>query len=107
MSELLRNALCRDTPMIDVRAPVEFAQTALPAAQNLPILSDDEREQVGICYKNEGQAAATALGHQLVSGETKTRRIQGWVSFFEKSPQCPAFLRAGRDAIQVSDPMAE
>ena len=54
MSELLRNALCRDTPMIDVRAPVEFAQTALPAAQNLPILSDDEREQVGICYKNEG-----------------------------------------------------
>ena len=95
MSELLRNALCRDTPMIDVRAPVEFAQTALPAAQNLPILSDDEREQVGICYKNEGQAAATALGHQLVSGETKARRIQGWVAFIENHPDALLFCARG------------
>ena len=94
MSELLRNALCRDTPMIDVRAPVEFAQTALPAAQNLPILSD-EREQVGICYKNEGQAAATALGHRLVSGETKTRRIQGWVSFLKNNPNALLFCARG------------
>ena len=95
MSELLRNALCRDTPMIDVRAPVEFAQTALPAAQNLPILNNDEREQVGICYKNEGQAAATALGHQLVSGETKARRIQGWVAFIENHPDALLFCARG------------
>lgn len=81
--------------MIDVRAPVEFAQTALPAAQNLPILSNDEREQVGICYKNEGQAAATALGHQLVSGETKTRRIQSWVSLLKNNPDALLFCARG------------
>ena len=95
MSELLRNALCRDTPMIDVRAPVEFAQTALPFVQNLPILNDEEREQVGICYKNEGQAAATALGHRLVSGETKARRIQGWVTFLVKHPDALLFCARG------------
>ena len=95
MSELLRTALCRDTPMIDVRAPVEFAQTALPAAQNFPILNDDEREQVGICYKNEGQAAAAALGHQLVSGETKARRLQEWVSFIENHPDALLYCARG------------
>ncbi|MGB2479854.1 MAG: tRNA 2-selenouridine(34) synthase MnmH, partial [Pseudomonadales bacterium] len=84
-----------DTPMIDVRAPVEFAQTALPAAQNLPILNDDEREQVGICYKNDGQAAATALGHRLVSGETKARRIQGWVAFVQNHPNALLFCARG------------
>ena len=30
-----------DTPFIDVRAPVEFLQGAVPGAINLPILSDD------------------------------------------------------------------
>lgn len=95
MTELLRTALCRDTPMIDVRAPVEFAQTALPAAQNLPILNNDEREQVGACYKNKGQAAAEALGHQLVSGETKIRRIKRWTTFLENHHDALLFCARG------------
>ena len=36
------------TPMIDVRAPVEFATGALPASINLPLMTDDERHQVGL-----------------------------------------------------------
>lgn len=95
MSELLRTALCRDTPMIDVRAPIEFVQTALPSAQNLPILNNDEREQVGVCYKNEGQAAAEALGHQLVSGRTKSRRIERWITFLENHDGALLFCARG------------
>ena len=37
-----------EQPLIDVRAPVEFAQGALPGAVNLPLMIDDERHQVGI-----------------------------------------------------------
>ena len=58
-----------EQPLIDVRAPVEFAQGALPGAVNLPLMIDGERHQVGIAYKRQGQAAAIALGERLVSGE--------------------------------------
>lgn len=33
-----RAILASDTPLIDVRAPVEFSQSAMPAAINLPLM---------------------------------------------------------------------
>ena len=38
-----RAILASDTPLIDVRAPVEFSQSAMPAAINLPLMNDQER----------------------------------------------------------------
>ena len=73
-----RAILASDTPLIDVRAPIEFAQGAMPAAINLPLMNDDERAAVGTCYKRQGPEAALALGHQLVSGETREARINAW-----------------------------
>ncbi|MFG6668442.1 tRNA 2-selenouridine(34) synthase MnmH [Halomonas sp. HNIBRBA4712] len=70
--------IARGTPLIDVRAPIEFAQGSLPGAVNLPLMVDEERHQVGIAYKRHGQAAAIALGHELVSGEVKAARIAAW-----------------------------
>lgn len=70
--------LAQDIPIIDVRAPVEFAQGAMPAAINLPLMNDQERIDVGICYKQSGQQAALNLGHQRVSGETRTARLNAW-----------------------------
>ena len=64
--------------LIDVRAPVEFAQGALPGAVNLPLMDDDERHLVGIEYKERGQAAAIALGERLVGGEVKVARVAAW-----------------------------
>ena len=75
-------SLLRDgTPAIDVRSPGEFARGAVPGAVNLPLLTDDERAQVGICYKGKGRAAAMALGHRLVSGATRRERIARWRAF--------------------------
>jgi len=70
-----RAILASDTPLIDVRAPIEFAQGAMPAALNLPLMNDDERAAVGTCYKRQGPEAALALGHSLVNGETREARI--------------------------------
>jgi tRNA 2-selenouridine synthase len=50
----------------------------MPAAINLPLMNDDERAAVGTCYKRQGPEAALALGHQLVSGETREARINAW-----------------------------
>ena len=65
-----------DTALIDSRAPVEFSRGAFPGAVNLPLMSNLEREQVGTCYKHQGQQAAIALGHQLVNGDIKSARVR-------------------------------
>lgn len=74
-------------PLIDVRAPVEFAAGAFPTAVNLPLMNDEERHLVGIRYKEQGQDAAIALGHELVSGAIKEERIAAWKAFIETYPE--------------------
>lgn len=68
------------TSIIDVRAPAEYAKAHLPNSTNLPILTDDERHQVGLTYKQAGNQAATELGHKLVSGSVKQQRIDSWLA---------------------------
>lgn len=68
-------------PVIDVRAPDEYVNGAIPSAVNLPILNNDERKRVGVCYKNEGQGAAIKLGRELVAGTIREMRVSDWASF--------------------------
>lgn len=75
-----------DTPMMDVRAPVEFSRGAFPQAVNLPLMNDEERRLVGIRYKQAGQDRAIELGHELVSGDLKAQRIAQWQAFARKHP---------------------
>ncbi len=72
--------------LIDVRSEGEFAQGAVPCSANAPILNDDERHQVGLTYKQEGQAAAVALGHQLVDPVIASR-VATWLRLAAPSPQ--------------------
>jgi len=75
------------TPLLDVRAPIEFAQGAFPYATNHPLINDHERESIGIEYKSAGQDNAIILGHQLVQGEIKHARVNQWQKFFEQHPE--------------------
>ena len=81
-----RDLFLRGVPMMDMRAPVEFAQGAFPGAVNLPLMSNEERAQVGTCYKQQGQDAAIKLGHQLVSGAIKAQRLAAWAEFARAHP---------------------
>ncbi len=76
-----------NAPLLDTRAPVEFSHGAFPNATNLPLMTDAERHEVGICYKQSGQAAAIELGHRLVSGATREARIQAWCEFARQHPE--------------------
>jgi tRNA 2-selenouridine synthase len=76
-----------DTPLLDTRAPLEFARGAFPAARNLPLMSDEERAAVGSCYKQRGQDAAIALGQELVSGVIRDARITAWREFARAHPE--------------------
>ncbi|MCG8393579.1 MAG: tRNA 2-selenouridine(34) synthase MnmH [Pseudomonadales bacterium] len=75
-----------DTPLLDVRAPVEFGKGAFPHATNIALINDDERHQIGICYKQHGQQAAIDLGNKLVSGEERERRMQAWQQWWADHP---------------------
>lgn len=82
-----RQLFLDDTPLLDVRAPVEFGKGAFPGAINLPLLEDDERHRIGICYAREGQDAAIALGHRLVSGSVREARLHAWLGWFQRHPE--------------------
>lgn len=84
-----------NTPLIDVRAPVEFKEGFIPRSVNLPILNDQERAQVGTCYKKRGQEAATELGHQLVSGPVKELRVKSWMDYIQDHPTTEVFCFRG------------
>ncbi len=84
-----------DSPLLDVRAPVEFERGSFPAAINAPLMNDDERHEVGIRYKEKGQDAAIELGHQLVSGDIKQERIAAWQRFVADHPDGYLFCFRG------------
>lgn len=81
-----RELFLNDVPLLDVRAPVEFAKGAFPGADNRPLMNDQERQKVGTCYKQHGQQAALDLGHRLVSGALKDARIAAWTDFIHRHP---------------------
>jgi tRNA 2-selenouridine synthase len=91
-----------DTPLIDVRAPIEFEAGHFPLSTNLPILNNEEREKVGTCYKKTGQAEAVALGHSLVSGKIKDERIKAWTDFIQKHKGAKLYCFRGGMRSQIA-----
>jgi tRNA 2-selenouridine synthase len=67
-------------PLLDVRAPAEFAQGHIPGAHNLPLFSDAERAEVGTTYKQHGRQAAVQLGLALVGPRLAAlaTELSGW-----------------------------
>lgn len=53
--------------IIDVRSPAEFAEDHIPGAINLPVLSNEERAEVGTIYVQESRFRARRLGAALVT----------------------------------------
>lgn len=80
--------------LLDVRAPVEVAAGALPLAVTQPILYDDERRQVGIRYKEAGQAEAVELGYALTEA-TMPERVAAWRKVAAAGPTAVMCWRGG------------
>ena len=53
--------------VIDVRSPAEFAEDHVPGAINLPVLSNEERVEVGTIYKQVSPFDARKIGAAIVS----------------------------------------
>ena len=99
-ADLLDRLLCHHGPFIDLRAPKEFETGAVPGAVNLPLLTDEERHQVGLTYRERGQAAAIALGESLVAGPVREDRMDAWTAFIRAHPD--AWLYCWRGGLRSS-----
>jgi len=80
--------------LLDVRAPLEVERGALPYSQFEPILTDSERHQVGIRYKEQGQEAAIELGYEL-TGPFLPSRIERWREISSQGPTAAMCWRGG------------
>ena len=99
---MLISLLEKQTPLIDVRAPIEFKKGSLPTSVNLPILLDDERHQVGKTYKKFGSGPATDLGFNLVSGDLKEKRVKNWLNFISDNPSAQIYCARGGQRSKIA-----
>lgn len=53
--------------VIDVRSPAEFAEDRLPGAVNLPVLSNEERAEVGTIYVQDSRFRARRIGAAYIA----------------------------------------
>jgi tRNA 2-selenouridine synthase len=62
-----RESLARYDAVIDVRSPAEFAEDHAPGAINLPVLSDQERAEVGTIYVQQSRFTARRIGAAYIA----------------------------------------
>lgn len=85
--------------LVDVRSEGEFEKGSFPGAVNIPILNNDHRHQVGLCYKQKGQAEAIELGHRLVD-PLRSELGDQWRSALSKSSVQPAMVYCWRGGLR-------
>ena len=76
--------------LLDVRAPIEVEQSAVPGALSHPILTNEERAAVGKCYHECGNAAAVTLGVKLTAPHREAR-VASWREAAAASDRPTAF----------------
>jgi len=97
----LREIVIQELPLIDLRAPIEFEKGSFRNAINIPILSNKQRELVGIKYKEEGNEAATELGYELTR-EDKSEKVDRWVKFIEENPDTIIYCFRGGQRSEIA-----
>lgn len=98
----LASLFINDVPLLDVRAPVEFNQGAFPNSINMPLMTDAEREAVGIKYKEQGQDSAILLGAKLVDKGEQSKRTKAWARFFAENQNAVLYCFRGGLRSQIS-----
>lgn len=93
--EDFKSLFLNDTPFLDVRAEIEFSKGTFPTSFNRAILNTYERDIIGTCYKEQGQAKAIELGHELVSGPVKKQRLDAWCQFAKANPDAHLYCWRG------------
>ena len=102
LTQDFRSLVLNNTPLLDVRATVEFDKGAFTTSTNIPILTDKERELVGTMYKEQGNTAAVALAEELIKQEGKQERVAKWKEYINANPQAYLYCFRGGQRSGIS-----
>jgi len=97
-----RKIVINNTPLLDVRAPIEFAKGSFYNTTNIPIMDDEQRHLVGTEYKRSGNESAVKLAEELIKNEGKEDRVVQWRSFIKENPQAKLFCFRGGQRSKIS-----
>jgi len=95
LSDDFLSIVLNETPLLDVRAPVEYAKGAFKNSVNIPILEDEERRLVGTEYKKSGNEAAVALARELIQESGKELRTKKWLEYLAANPSAILYCFRG------------
>ena len=84
---------------LDVRSEGEAETASIPGFENVPVLNNSERHEVGTVYKRQGQEQAISLGHRLVAPQ-KDARVAGWVASVRRSREQRAVVACWRGGLR-------
>ena len=71
-------------PIIDLRTPKEFEEDHIPGAMNFPILTNEQRHEVGTLYKKDPDRAKNLA---LVYGHEKLEALQKKIQIYSNAGQ--------------------
>ena len=91
-----------NTPLLDVRAPIEYEKGAFLNTKNIPIMTNQERHLIGIRYKENGNEEAVKLGEELIDGKPRAERTQAWLEFFKENPNGFLYCFRGGQRSQIT-----
>ena len=95
------NIIKNNTPLIDLRSPIEFLKGAFPSSVNIPILNDQQRSEVGIEHKKRGTTEAEKLGFKLIKNQ-QNKIVELWKEFIKKNPSTYIYCMRGGKRSQIA-----
>ena len=100
--EGFRELFVNDLPLLDMRAPIEFAAGAFPTATNIPLLDDEQRHVIGSEYASHGQQSAIDLGLKMATADIRRARLEQWSAFVASNPEGYLYCFRGGLRSQIS-----
>lgn len=97
-----RKIVLENIPLIDVRAQIEYEKGAFLNSVNMPILNNEERHIIGICYKEKGNEEATKLGYEIVSGKIREERLNSWIKYIKENPKTIVYCFRGGSRSRIA-----
>ncbi|MFT4861244.1 MAG: tRNA 2-selenouridine synthase [Pseudohongiellaceae bacterium] len=96
------NLFVNDTPLLDVRAPVEVSKGSFPTSTNIALINDEQRRLIGIDYKQHGHESAVALGHELIAPNDRQQLLERWLDYIANHQGAALYCYRGGQRSQFS-----
>ncbi len=86
--------------VIDVRAPIEYAEDHIPGAISWPLFSDAERSVIGTLYKQKGKEKALEKGFEIIGPKMAEMARYGRKLFESQTTKYPLLIHCWRGGMR-------